>query len=385
MNDEQRFQTTYRLCQDILGGVVEGAVSLSPASMALLQDTFYCLASDSIKLASLKSKGGEEEPETEQDMAGKVLEAAKKTIISGVVKKNVMENIIPIIIALKHKLESVKSPLVSDIFKYLRKLMEDYKNEVNDILAADKQLAKEIEFDMRRYEQEQQEIKEREEQERLAREQRQNNSQSSSNLASVPGSPRSPASGTPRSPVSGTPRSPAPGTPRSAGSPRSAPNTPKGSTRTRPELLRQALHNAVTQSSKKGNKDAKAPSKLLESFKATNAEAAEKSSNADDASRSLVLGDGASENVIETGKDNKKSAHDDESIVRSEGANEDPESNDLVNQSTPGTKNQCDGANVDANDVPNVVSTDVEGNQVAENVDEGSDVEGNQVAENVDE
>ena len=74
MNDEQRFQTTYRLCQDILGGVVEGAVSLSPASMPLLQDTFYCLASDSIKLASLKSKGGEEEAETEQDMASKVLE-----------------------------------------------------------------------------------------------------------------------------------------------------------------------------------------------------------------------------------------------------------------------------------------------------------------------
>merc|ERR1719466_315626 len=252
MNDEQRFQTTYRLCQDILGGVVEGAVSLSPASMPLLQDTFYCLASDSIKLASLKSKGGEEEAETEQDMAGKVLEAAKKTIISGVVKKNVMENIIPIIIALKHKLESAKSPLARDLFKYLRKLMEDYKNEVNDILAADKQLAKEIEFDMRRYEQEQQEIKEREEQERLAREQRQNNSRSSSNLASVPGSPRSPASGTPSSPS---------GTPRSAGSPRSAPNTPKGSSRPRPELLRQALHNAVTQSSKMGNKDTRAPSK----------------------------------------------------------------------------------------------------------------------------
>ena len=378
MNDEQRFQTTYRLCQDILGGVVEGAVSLSPASMPLLQDTFYCLASDSIKLASLKSKGGEEEAETEQDMAGKVLEAAKKTIISGVVKKNVMENIIPIIIALKHKLESAKSPLVSDIFKYLRKLMEDYKNEVNDILAADKQLAKEIEFDLRRYEQEQQEIKEREEQERLAREQRQKN-QSSSNLASVPGSPRSPAtgtsrstSGTPRSPASGTPRSPASGTPRSAGSPRgaSAPNTPKGSTRPRPELLRQALHNAVTQSSKKGNKDTKATSKLMESFKAANIEAAEKSTNADDSSRNTVHE--ASESNRQTGKDiTNKSTHD-KSTVQSEGANENTESNDLANKSTSETRSKIDGENVVANAEPNIISTNDEGNQARENTEPGS-------------
>eukprot|EP00092_Neocalanus_flemingeri_P019653 GFUD01021285.1.p1 GENE.GFUD01021285.1~~GFUD01021285.1.p1 ORF type:complete len:1759 (-),score=675.16 GFUD01021285.1:47-5323(-) len=266
MNDEQRFQTTYRLCQDILGGVVEGTVSLSPASMPLLRDTFYCLASDSIKLASLKSKGGEEEAETEQEMAGKVLEAAKKTIISGVVKKNVMENIIPIIIALKHKLESAKSPLVSDLFKYLRKLMEDYKNEVTDILAADKQLAKEIEFDLRRYEQEQEEQKEREEQEKLAREQRQSNSR--------PGTPRSPGPATPRSSGPGTPRSSRSATPRSSvqGSPSTVPNTPA-----QPDLIRQALHNAITQTAKKGSQAGKMASKLLDTFNAANNDSRRKS------------------------------------------------------------------------------------------------------------
>merc|ERR1712179_174004 len=114
----------------------------------------------------------------------------------------------------------------------------------------------------------------------------------------------------------------------------------------------------------------KAPSKLLESFKAANIEAAEKSANANDASRNLVHG---SENATETGKDNEKSAHGDESAVLSEGANEDPESNDLVNKSTSGTQTKGDGANVIENAVTNVISTDVEGNQVAKNVDVGSD------------
>ena len=83
MNDEQRFQTTYRLCQDVLNGVVEGQVRLGPAeSFCLLQDTLACLASEEIKLSSLKNKQDEDEGVTEEDMKGALMVAAKKTIIS---------------------------------------------------------------------------------------------------------------------------------------------------------------------------------------------------------------------------------------------------------------------------------------------------------------
>lgn len=37
MNDEERFHTTYRLCQDVLNGAVEGHVSLDDKSYGLLQ------------------------------------------------------------------------------------------------------------------------------------------------------------------------------------------------------------------------------------------------------------------------------------------------------------------------------------------------------------
>ena len=57
MSDEYRFQTTHKLCQDILNGCVEGSVKLNaPNAHELLQDTLACLASEEIKLASLKSK-----------------------------------------------------------------------------------------------------------------------------------------------------------------------------------------------------------------------------------------------------------------------------------------------------------------------------------------
>ena len=242
MDDEQRFTTIYKLCQDVLGGVVDGAIRLSATSLPLLRDTFHCLGSDSIKLASLKSKGPEEEAETEQDMAGKIMEAAKKKIISDVVKKNVMENVVPIIIGLKHKLEECQSPLLKELFEYLRILMEDYKNEVSDILSADRQLAKEIEFDMKNYEKQEQERREREERQKLRR-------STSSTRSSLPNSPaRSPATHlTPEKNSIATP---------GRGDKSVTPKTP-GSTRTprrRPNLAKIALQNAMAQSAKKTSK-----------------------------------------------------------------------------------------------------------------------------------
>lgn len=43
----------------------------------------------------------------------------------------------------------------------LRELMKDYKNEVKDMLAADKQLASEIEFDLKKWEEEQKKLEAR--------------------------------------------------------------------------------------------------------------------------------------------------------------------------------------------------------------------------------
>ena len=61
----------------------------------------------------------------------------------------------PIVIALKRKLEEMKSPLLDDLMSYLREIMKDYKSEVKEILSADKQLAAEIQFDLKKWEEEQ--------------------------------------------------------------------------------------------------------------------------------------------------------------------------------------------------------------------------------------
>ncbi|XP_066945116.1 condensin-2 complex subunit D3-L-like [Macrobrachium rosenbergii] len=163
MQDEQRFTTTHRLIQDVLGGLVDGRIKLSPGSLPMLEDTLNVLRSDEIKLASLKSRPEDTDQPADQAeeaaMAGMVI---KKTIISQVVKRSVIENVVPILIAVKHKLEEHRSPLMKHLLLYFKELMKDYKNEIKEILAGDKQLAQEIEFDLKRFDQEE---KEREEEE----------------------------------------------------------------------------------------------------------------------------------------------------------------------------------------------------------------------------
>ena len=60
-----------------------------------------CLLQE-IKLSTMRSKPQDEVAENEQEMAAAVINAAKKTLISQVVKRNVIENIVPIVISLKH-------------------------------------------------------------------------------------------------------------------------------------------------------------------------------------------------------------------------------------------------------------------------------------------
>jgi len=48
-------------------------------------------------------------------------------------KTNVIENIVPIIVELKNLLEKQHSPLLRHLMMYLKELMKDYKEEVNGI------------------------------------------------------------------------------------------------------------------------------------------------------------------------------------------------------------------------------------------------------------
>ncbi|XP_006871068.1 PREDICTED: condensin-2 complex subunit D3 [Chrysochloris asiatica] len=151
--DEQRFNITSKICLNILACFVDGILPLDMEANELLSDTFEVLSSKEIKLLAMRSKPDKDFLIEDDDMAlaNVVMQEAQKKLISQVQKRNFIENIIPIIISLKTMLEKSKIPALRELMAYLREVMQDYRDEIKDFFAVDKQLASELEYDMKKY------------------------------------------------------------------------------------------------------------------------------------------------------------------------------------------------------------------------------------------
>uniref|UniRef100_A0A8D2B8Q5 Condensin-2 complex subunit D3 n=1 Tax=Sciurus vulgaris TaxID=55149 RepID=A0A8D2B8Q5_SCIVU len=137
--DEQRFNITSKICLSILACFADGILPLDMDASELLSDTFEVLSSKEIKLLAMRAKPDKDLLVEEEDMAlaDVVMQEAQKKLISQVQKRNFIENIIPIIISLKTVLENIRSQMLLD--------------EIKDFFAVDKQLASELEYDMKKY------------------------------------------------------------------------------------------------------------------------------------------------------------------------------------------------------------------------------------------
>ncbi|XP_055987450.1 condensin-2 complex subunit D3 isoform X2 [Sorex fumeus] len=149
--DEQRFNITSKLCLSILAFFADGLLPLDMEASELLSDTFEILSSKEIKLLAMRCRPDLLLEEDDVALANVVMQEAQKKIISQVQKRNFIENIIPIIITLKSLLEKKKIPALRELMNYLREVMQDYRDEVKDFFTVDKQLASELEYDMKKY------------------------------------------------------------------------------------------------------------------------------------------------------------------------------------------------------------------------------------------
>lgn len=96
--DVERLQLTQKLCQEILGAVADESLKFATteALAAVLGDTLDILASADIKVDA-KAGGGDDDDDARVAATAK----AKAAIVSKIVRKNVAENIVPIVIGLK--------------------------------------------------------------------------------------------------------------------------------------------------------------------------------------------------------------------------------------------------------------------------------------------
>ncbi|KAL3744310.1 hypothetical protein ACJRO7_013555 [Eucalyptus globulus] len=155
MAPEHLLATFAKICAEILAAASDGMLSIEDATgQSVLQDAFQILACKEIRLPTSRNSTLES-PEMDDESngsGGTSPAAAKGRVISQAVRKSLIQNTIPIFIELKRLLESKNSPLTGSLMDCLRLLLKDYKNEIDEILVADKQLQRELLYDMQRHE-----------------------------------------------------------------------------------------------------------------------------------------------------------------------------------------------------------------------------------------
>jgi condensin-2 complex subunit D3 len=157
MAPEHKFATAARLCQEVLGGAADGGLPLSdPGCAEVVGDALRVLASKDIKVAAARggggASGGVPDPDADGDAAAAAVGAARGRLVSQMMKKHLAEAVVPVLIELKRGMEAARHPLLGDLMAAAAAMLRDHKGELGDMLAADRQLAAEILYDIRRAE-----------------------------------------------------------------------------------------------------------------------------------------------------------------------------------------------------------------------------------------
>jgi len=156
MAPEHKFAVAARLCTDVLSKFVSGDLAVGECA-EVMRDTLWILSSQEIKVSAPKPL--QEEEEEAEEGAGQAtaaaMKAAKGKLVDSMMKKHLVESIVPIVQGLKELLSARQSPLLGDLMACACGLFKEYKAELADILAADRQLYQEIMLDIKREEQKQ--------------------------------------------------------------------------------------------------------------------------------------------------------------------------------------------------------------------------------------
>lgn len=153
MTPEQKFGIVARLCQDILGGIVDGNFDLE-ACGDVLQDTFMILQMPEILeiWQSKKASCSESSDLLFDKFADTSVEATAKEvstkIVAQMINKHVVDSILPILLDLRTQLLEKRHPLYEDMMRTTAAMLQQHAEEINDLLVSDKQLAAEIMYEI---------------------------------------------------------------------------------------------------------------------------------------------------------------------------------------------------------------------------------------------
>eukprot|EP00750_Incisomonas_marina_P021358 INCI4323.1.p1 GENE.INCI4323.1~~INCI4323.1.p1 ORF type:complete len:1374 (-),score=283.91 INCI4323.1:144-4265(-) len=161
MDSVQKFQVSARLTVEVLGATVDGTLSLngndpSAVSYNVLQDSLAILSSKAIQIphgssGAAAAAAGAASAMGEEVSAETAVGAVTDKLISKISHKNAMQNTIPVLIALRARLQETRSPLLRDLNSFMTSIFRTHRADLMKALAEDPQLAAEIKYDLQKF------------------------------------------------------------------------------------------------------------------------------------------------------------------------------------------------------------------------------------------
>mmetsp|Transcript_34803 Transcript_34803/g.75882 ORF Transcript_34803/g.75882 Transcript_34803/m.75882 type:complete len:1483 (+) Transcript_34803:46-4494(+) len=158
MSNDQKFSVCAQIVTTLLAAFIDAEERTElpqtvgePAGQAL-RDGLALLSCKEMRICFSTQKAGQDEElgdaEGANGEATKAGAEAARGVLSSILKRNMCENIVPVLIQLKSLMEAKHSPFLRQLRHCLREILRDFKDDLQVMLAGDQQLASEIAFDL---------------------------------------------------------------------------------------------------------------------------------------------------------------------------------------------------------------------------------------------
>lgn len=131
MSPEHRFSCSAKLCVDVLGAVIDGALPLD-GCQEVVRDALLVLACKEIQVSSLAPKEQDadaEDPGTQAAASAQVA-AAKGRLMGSMMRKHLLEQVVPVLVELHRQLTASRHPLLGALMQAAAALLKEHKDEV---------------------------------------------------------------------------------------------------------------------------------------------------------------------------------------------------------------------------------------------------------------
>jgi condensin-2 complex subunit D3 len=159
MSDEAKFAVQADIVQNVLTSFIGGDECQLPlgdddACQAVLADALAVLAMPEAQLSAgaLADNGAADAADDAADPAALAVAAAHGRMLKRVVEKSITEHTVPVCIALKATLERQHSTLLHNLMYFLVQIFKLHESAVEDALAGNRRLARELRYDLERFE-----------------------------------------------------------------------------------------------------------------------------------------------------------------------------------------------------------------------------------------